>query len=421
MATDDTKPASGAPCAYTRFACIGAGFSGIGLGATLQRWHGLTGDDDDLQIFERAASLGGTWRANRYPGCACDVPSALYSFSFAPNPDWSRVLPPAAELWAYLDRVAGRYGLHRRTALGVEVRRAEWVEARARWRLTAVRLATGEELVHECQFLFGATGQLVRPRELDVPGVETFRGPVFHSARWREDVDLAGKKVVVFGNGCTAAQTVPAIVGKTAHLTQIVRSKHWVLPGIDQMIDEKTRALLRNPIVGRLSRFLIFVFAEDQLRSFYMTWDGNRYRRKVTKEAEKYMREKAPARYHDMLIPDFEVGCKRRIFDPGYLDSLHADNLELTDAPVAEIVPEGVKMADGRLIEADVIVACTGFKLEDFMFPMEVVGVGGETVTEHWAKLGGGPEAYNCSVMSGFPNFFQILGKSMGAAVWEGI
>lgn len=395
------------PCVYTQFACIGTGFSGIGLGATLKRWY----DIGDIQFFERHSSLGGTWLANRYPGCACDVPTALYSYSFESNPDWSRVLPPATELWEYLNRVAGKYDLHRHMTFGVEVRRAEWIETQSRWRLTVVRLDDGTEFHHECQFLFGATGQIVRPRELDVPGVDTFKGPVFHSSQWRQDVDLTDKRVVVFGNGCTGAQVVTAIVGKTKHLTHIARAKHWFLPGIDAYINSYTRAALRIPGVSAFSRFLVFIFAEDQLRAFYQTWDAKRYRRNMGKAAEKYMRKTAPAKYHDILIPDFEVGCKRRIFDPGYLKALHAENLELTNDSVQEIVPEGVKMADGRLIEADVIVACNGFQMQNFLSPIEVIGVGGETAEQHWAKMGGGPEAYNCTSMSGFPNFFAILGK----------
>lgn len=399
---------------YTQFACIGTGFSGIGLGATLKRWY----DISDIQFFDRNPSLGGTWLANRYPGCACDVPTALYSYSYESNPDWTRILPPATELWEYLNGVAGKYGLHGHMTFGVEVKRAEWIESLARWRLTIVRLGDETEFHHECQFLFGATGQIVRPRKLDVPGVDTFSGTVVHSSQWRPDVDLTDKKVVVFGNGCTGAQLVAASVSSTKHLTHIVRTKHWFLPGMDAYIDNYTRAVLRIPGVSALSRFLVFIFAEDQLRAFYQNWDSKRYRKNMAKSAERYMRKTAPAKYHDLLIPEFEVGCKRRIFDPGYLKALHAENLELTNEAVLEIVPEGVKMADGRLIEADVIVACNGFQMQNFLSPIEVIGVGGETAEQHWQKMGGGPEAYNCVAMSGFPNFFAILGKST-FILWE--
>lgn len=406
----DSKLSNGEtePCSYTQFACIGTGFSGIGLGAQLKRWYNIT----DIQFFERQPSLGGTWYANRYPGCACDVPSALYSFSFEPNAEWSRLLPSSDELWRYLNRVAAKYDLPRHMMFGVEVRRAEWIEDKARWRLTVQRLDSGETFAHESQFLFTATGQLVRPRELDVPGKETFQGLMWHSSQWPQDVDLTGKKVVLFGNGCTAAQVVPNIVGQTKHLTQIIRTKHWVLPSTDKPVSGTTKALLKLPGAMLLSRFVVFAASEDQLRCFYMTEDGNRYRQKLTKWARDHMRKAAPEKYHDMLIPDFEVGCKRRIFDPGYLKSLHAENLELTDSPVQEIVAEGVKMKDGRLIEADIIVACNGFKTDDFLAPIEVVGVGGQTIQQHWANTGGGPGAYNCTAMSGFPNLFALQGPN---------
>lgn len=392
---------------YTQFACIGAGLSGIGLGATLKRWYNIS----DIQIFERQPALGGTWFANRYPGCACDVPAALYSYSFESNLAWSRVLPPATELWAYLSHVATKYDLGPRITSGVEVRRAVWNEAKARWRLTAVRLDDGREFHHECQFLFGATGQIVRPRTLDVPGADTFGGPMFHSSQWQHDVDLAGKKVVVFGNGATGAQVVTAIVGQTEHLTHIVRSKHFLLPGIDSLIDERAQAFLKVPGISALSRLLVFLFAEEHLRAFYDSWGGKAYRKKIGEHADKYMRKRAPEKYHDILIPDFEIFCKRRIFDPGYLAALHRDNIELTADRVQEIVPEGVRMADGRLIEADVIVGCNGFQMQNFLAPIEFIGVGGVTAEEHWAKCGGAPEAYNCSAMNGFPNFFAILGE----------
>lgn len=221
-------------CSYTQFACIGTGFSGICLGAQLQRWYNIT----DVRFFERQSGLGGTWHANRYPGCACDVPSALYSLSFEPNADWSRLLPPWQELLAYLDRVAAKYDLHRCMMFGVEVRKAEWIEARSRWRLTLVQLGEGgATFVHESQFLFSATGQLVPPRELDVPGKDNFRGHLWHSSQWRQDVDLTDKKVVNFGNGCTAAQVVPAIVGQAKQVTQVMRSKHWVAPHIDRLFN----------------------------------------------------------------------------------------------------------------------------------------------------------------------------------------
>lgn len=297
---------------------------------------------------------------------------------------------------------------------GVNVERCEWIEERNVWQLHVRDRETGSLFVHECQFLFAATGLLVKPREIDVPGAETFGGPIFHSSRWRHDVDLTGKKVVIFGNGCTAAQIVPEIVGKAAHVTQVVRTKHWVYPMPVDTATLKFMKLLSKYVPGSmlLQRFLVFSGAERSFRGFYMTEAAAKYRRKTRAQVERYMRSTAPEKYHDLLIPDFEIGCKRRIFDPGYLASLHADNLTLTDEPVVEIVPGGVRTASGGVVEADVIVLANGFATGDSFFAgADIVGRGGETVADHWSRFGGA-EAYNSSVMSGFPNFFALLGPN---------
>ncbi|KAJ0163186.1 Baeyer-Villiger monooxygenase, partial [Colletotrichum tanaceti] len=392
---------------YSQFACIGSGFAAIGLGAQLKRWYGI----EDVQFFERHHRLGGTWFINQYPGCACDVPSVLYSFSFEPNPNWTRVLPTYSELWSYLDRVAHKYDLVRKMAFDVLVERCEWVEERARWRMTIRHLKSGATYFHECQFLFAGTGALVTPREIDVPGADTFGGVISHTGRWRPDIDLEGKRVVLFGNGCTAAQVVPSIVRKTRSLTQIVRSKHWIFPPIDAKVPDWVRlGLNRIPGMTTLQRLAVFVAAEYSLLGFPLTEAGRRFRARQRRVTEAYMRAAAPAKYHDLLIPDFEVGCKRRIFDAGYLESLHADNMTLTDEKPLEIVPEGVRTA-GRLIEADVIILANGYHTNEFAAGVEVVGRGGETMRSHWDSFGG-PEAYNCSVLSGFPNFVLLLGPN---------
>lgn len=344
-------------------------------------------------------------------GCACDVPSALYSFSFEPNPEWTRILPSHGELKKYLVHVASKYELVSKMKFGVNVEACEWIEERSAWRVRVFEYSTKETFYHESQFLFSASGQLVTPREIDIPGKDTFRGPIFHSGRWRNDVDLAGKKVVVIGNGCTAAQIVPNIVKKTEHTTQIVRSKHWIMPPIDASIPNWVRLVLRwVPGTMQLFRFVIFLLAEKELRGLPMTKAAARYRQKRRAVSEAYMRQKAPAKYHDKLIPDFEYGCKRRIFDSGYLESLNEDNLTLTDSPALEIVPTGIRTRDG-LIDADVIVLANGFVTNHFLDQMDVKGRGGKSVGEHWREMGG-PTAYNSSVLSGFPNFFILLGPN---------
>ncbi|KAG7053128.1 dimethylaniline monooxygenase [Colletotrichum scovillei] len=392
---------------FSQFACVGTGFSAIGLGATLKRWYGI----GDIKFFERHSDLGGTWFINQYPGCACDIPSALYSFSFESNPDWSRVLPPQQELWQYLHDVAEKYSLIEKMRFGVNVEQCVWSEERKRWRMNIRHYETNQVFAHECQFLFAATGQLMQPREIDVPGSASFKGRIFHSSRWDQTLDIQDKKVVVIGNGCTASQIVPAIVGKTKHLTQAIRTKHWILPPVDNENTEFMKNVLRHvPGTQTLQRFLVFAAAENTLRGFYMTNDGNKYRKRARANAEKYMKTTAPAKYHDKLVPDFELGCKRRIFDSGYLKSLHSENLTLIDEPIQEIVPEGIRTREG-VTEADVIVLANGFVTNNAVGGLDVIGRNGEQIDQHWESFGG-PEAYNCTIASGFPNFFVLLGPN---------
>ncbi|KAF5613349.1 ACB 4-hydroxyacetophenone monooxygenase [Fusarium sp. NRRL 25303] len=394
------------PSGYSQFACIGAGFSGIALGATLKRWYGIT----DVRFFERHSDLGGTWYANKYPGAACDVPSVLYSYSFEPNPNWSRVLPSQEELWNYQKHVADKYDLPSKMTFGVEVQRCQWIEEKKRWVLEVRDCKTGNVFHHECRFLFAGSGILVTPREIDIPGSENFKGSIFHTSQWRSDVDVSGKNVVVIGNGCTAAQIVPSIVDKTKHLTQIVRAKHWMLPPIDGVYTDYMKSIFRYlPGTMMIQRLLIFLFAEIELKAVPMTTSAAKFRQKRRAYAEKFMRDTAPAKYHDLLIPDFEIGCKRRIYDSGYLASLHSKNLTLTNERALKIVENGVE-TDSGFLEADVIVLANGFSTNTFLEGVEVVGRD-ETLAQHWESFGGA-EAYNCSAMSGFPNFFMLLGPN---------
>lgn len=407
--------AADASIAYTRFACIGAGASGIGLGATLKRWYGNSGHDISIRIFDRGGTCGGTWRANAYPGAACDIPSALYSLSYESNPDWSRVLPPAGELKDYLTGVAEKYDLLPHMRFGVEVKRCEWRAADKRWRLSLVDIETGATSSHECQFLFSAVGQIVIPRDLDVPGAETFEGRILHSARWRHDgqgnPDIEEKKVVVIGNGCTGCQVVSAIAPRTQHLTHMIRSKHWICPPIDKATLPTMRFMLRwVPFAMFIQRVMLYMDAEKFIKGYPLTPEGQRFRDWQRETITAYMKGASPQKYHDLLIPDFEVGCKRRIFDSNYLESLHADNVTLTDDRALEIVPTGVRTPKG-IVEADVIIVCNGFRTNSPMHGMEVVGRDGETIDEHWNSFGG-PEGYNCTLLNGFPNFFMLLGPN---------
>ncbi|KAB8225911.1 hypothetical protein BDV33DRAFT_163464 [Aspergillus novoparasiticus] len=407
MSDSSSIPTPALP-SYSQVACIGAGASAIALGASLKRWYGL----EDIRFFERQTDYGGTWHINTYPGCACDVPSALYSFSFAPNAQWSKLMPSQQEIKSYQDGVVATYDLKQRMTFRTEVKRCVWRDDASRWVLFLLNVETGEESTHECQVLFSATGHFAEPRPCEIPGASSFQGNIIHSARWDHSVSLEGKRVVVVGNGCTAAQIVPAIVKRTKHLTQIIRSQHWIFPATNFTYPKILKWIFEYiPLALKLHRLHIFLLAENGFRLFPMTDRAARLRQKRRIEVEKYMKETAPAKYHDILIPDFEIGCKRRIFDDGYLKSLHSENLSLTTAKILEIVPEGVRTSDG-IVAADVIVLATGFKTNQFTPFMEIVGRNG-SLDDHWKRYDG-PEAYNCSAMSGFPNFFLLFGPNAG-------
>ncbi|KAG5299811.1 monooxygenase [Histoplasma capsulatum G186AR] len=402
------KPSCEDRSSYTRVACIGAGFSGIGLGATLKRWHNF----DDIRLFERHPDSGGTWWANRYPGIACDIPTGLYSFSFELDPNWGRFLSAGGEIKAYHDRVRDKYCLRDKIAFSTEAYRCEWDDGSSLWTVYLRDRKTGEEYSHKCQILFSAAGQLVVPRKCDIPGSAKFKGRIMHSAEWDSSLDLKDNNVVVLGNGCTAAQIVPSILPEVKHLTQIVRSKHWIVPTINPRYSSWMKWIFRYiPLTMRVHRFLIFFLAERGWPAFQMTKKGMELRQWRRVMAEKYIRKKAPEKYHDLLIPDFEIGCKRRIFDSsGYLKSLNAENITLTNAKPLEIVSEGIK-TDKGFIAADVIVLATGFQTSEFFHGMDIFGRNGLSVKEHWSKYPG-PTAYNSCAISGFPNFFMLLGPN---------
>ncbi|KUL81708.1 hypothetical protein ZTR_09511 [Talaromyces verruculosus] len=362
---------------YSQVACVGTGLSAIALGATLKRWYNL----EDIRFFDRQSDCGGTWYINSYPGCACDVPSALYSFSFAMNPSWTKVYPEHAEIKQYEDDVVKQYGLREKMSFRTEVKKCIWRDDANRWLLFLLDLETGKSSTHECQILFAATGQLIEPRPCDIPGASSFEGALFHSARWNHSVSLRGKNVVVVGNG--------------SHNFTYHKFLTWIFRYV--------------PFTMKLHRFHIFLLAEKEFRLFLMTKAAALLRKKTQQAAEKYMRDTAPAKYHQILIPDFDIGCKRRIYDSGYLKSLNSKNLQLRSTGITEIVPNGVRTPEG-IIPADVIVLATGFKTNSFIPYMTVHGING-TIQDHWKRYDG-PEAYNCSAMSGFPNFFMILGPN---------
>lgn len=386
-----------APARTRSIAVVGAGFGGVGAAVMLERagYH-------DVTVFERGERVGGVWHHNTYPGAACDVPSHLYEFSFAPNPRWSRRYAPQAEIQAYLEDVARRHGVLDRIRTGTEVRRAAWDEGRGVWVLDT---SAGR---HEADVLLTACGQLSVPAVPAIPGLDSFEGPAFHTARWRHDVDLAGRRVAVVGTGCSAIQVVPAIQPLVEQVDVYQRSPGWTIPKMDFAYSERTQRLFeRFPILQRLDRFAIFAFME--LGAAAMTrqrWLLGPFRFVARRQIEKAIEDPELRR---KVTPTDEVGCKRIMLTDEWYPTLTRPNVELVTERIAEITPSGIRTQEGRERPADVLVLATGFKTHGFVAPMEVEGVRGRTLAEEWAEV---PRAYLGMSVPGFPNMFLLYGPN---------
>jgi cation diffusion facilitator CzcD-associated flavoprotein CzcO len=384
----------------TRIAIIGAGHSGICMGMQLRR-AGM----EDFLILEKAATLGGTWRDNTYPGASCDAPSFLYSFSFAQKTDWSRRFAWQSELLGYSVECTVRHGLLPHIRYGAEVVAARYDEARGLWR---VELAGGDTV--EAQFLVTAVGQLHRPATPALPGREDFAGRQFHSARWDHSVDLAGKRVAVIGNAASAVQFVPQIAPLAARLTIFQRSANWLLPRKDRLYSPRLqRRLTRWPWLAKLRHDCQwFFFGELQLTPLMkqvkpVQWLATR---KALAHLRRQVRDPA---LRAKLVPDYPIGAKRVLFNDDYYPTLNRDNVRLVTDAVGRIEPAGVRTRGGELVPADVIIYATGFHATDFLAPMEFTGAGGRSLREEWRT---GAQAYLGVTVSGFPNLFMLYGPN---------
>ncbi|MFT4188252.1 MAG: NAD(P)/FAD-dependent oxidoreductase [Aeromicrobium sp.] len=380
---------------------VGAGISGIATAIKL-REAGVT----DLAIVEKADTYGGTWRANTYPGCACDVPSALYSFSFAPKADWSRVYGKQPEILAYIDQVARAHDLPAVTEFGVEVLEAAWDDSASLWRIdTNVGARTA-------RFVVAAAGPWNEPNIPDIPGLADFEGEVFHSARWNHDYDLTGKRVAVIGSGASAVQFVPEIRKEAERVHLFQRTAHWVLPKPDYTAPGVQKwALGRLPLVNKVVQTVEYGILEGVGAAFHrpkplmqaLQGVGQAYLRTVVRD--KKLRAK--------LTPDYMMGCKRILFSNSYLQALTKPNVDVHATAVEHIRGSTVVGADGTSAEVDAIIIGTGFHILDMPVANRVRGSDGRTLDDHWQ---GSPEAYLGTVVSGFPNAFIVLGPSLGTA-----
>jgi cation diffusion facilitator CzcD-associated flavoprotein CzcO len=384
----------------TRIAIIGAGHSGICMGMQLKR-AGI----HDFVILEKAATLGGTWRDNTYPGASCDAPSFLYSFSFAQKTDWSRRFAWQPELLAYSVECTVKSGLLPHIRYGAEVTAAHFDDARSLWR---VELACGD--VVEAQFLVTGMGQLHRPATPAIAGRETFAGAQFHSARWDHSVDLAGKRIAVIGNAASAVQFVPQIAPLASRLTIIQRSANWLLPRKDRLYSPRLqRRMTRWPWLAKLRHdFQWFFFGEMQLTPLMkqvrpVVWLA---RQKALAHLRRQVRDPG---LRAKLVPDYPIGAKRVLFNDDYYPTLNRENVRLLTDAIDRIEPAGVRLRGGELVEADVIVFATGFHATDFLAPVEISGVGGRALREEWKA---GAHAYLGVTVSGFPNLFMLYGPN---------
>jgi cation diffusion facilitator CzcD-associated flavoprotein CzcO len=378
-------------------AVVGGGFGGVGAVVMLNR-----AGYRDVTVFERGERVGGVWHHNTYPGAACDVPSHLYEFSFEPNPHWSRRYAPRAEIQAYIEDVARRHGVLDRIRTGTEVQQARWDDERNKW---VLQTSAG---AHEADVLLTACGQLSVPTVPPIAGLESFDGPAFHTAEWRHDVDVSGKRVAVVGTGCSAIQVVPAIQPIVGQVDVYQRSPGWTMPKMDFPYKERTKRLFeRFPAVQQLDRKAVFGFME--LGAAAMT--GHRWLIGPFRAAGRFNINRAikDPELRRKVTPTDEVGCKRVMLTDEWYPTLTRPNVELITDRIDEVTPTGIRTADGSERAADVLVLATGFKAHGFTAPMEIVGSGGRTLAEEWAGV---PRAYLGLSVPGFPNMFLLYGPN---------
>jgi cation diffusion facilitator CzcD-associated flavoprotein CzcO len=381
-----------------RVAVVGAGMAGI-LSAIKLREAGL----GDVVLYEKASRLGGTWRENTYPGIACDVPSHLYCYSFAPNPDWSHRFAPGGEIQAYLERVAREHGVDGLIRFGEEVTRCELVGGR--WRLSTAR---GER--DEADVVIAATGVLHHPRYPDIEGLERFRGACFHSARWDHAVPLDGQRVGIVGTGSSAVQITSAIVDRVARLVLFQRTAQWIFPQENPPYSEAEKAEFRQhpellrEIRGQISRLFADNFSNAVVNADAPQMQAIEEACRANLEGsvrDPVLREK--------LRPSYRAACKRLVISPDFYQAIQKPNAELVTEGIARVEPAGVRTRDGRLHPLDVLVLATGFRVDRFVRPMEVIGRGGLRLDAVWTPH---PVAYLSIAVPGFPNFFMLNGPN---------
>ncbi|MBA4108201.1 MAG: 4-hydroxyacetophenone monooxygenase [Leptothrix sp. (in: Bacteria)] len=397
------KPSADAQAAVVqrhKILVIGTGFSGLCMGVKLREMG-----EDDFVLLERADDVGGTWRDNTYPGCACDVPSHLYSFSFEPNPNWSRMYAPQPEIYAYLKGVATKYDLLKHIRFNANLMSARFDDARKLW---VVQSDDGRTF--EAEVLVSGMGGLSNPATPNIKGLDKFKGATFHSATWDHDYDLVGKRVAVIGSGASAIQFVPKIAPKVDHLYYFQRTPPWVVPKDDRPLSQREQAdFSANPWRQRWARTKLYWTMELRFLAFKFKPE---WMNLVAKVAKHKIRQaiKDPV-LQAKLTPDYTPGCKRLLISNDYYPALARTNVDVITEGIQEVTPRGVVTTDGVERPVDAIILGTGFKVQDPIPHNTVFGKGGIDLADVWKQ---GPEAYLGVAVSGFPNFFMLMGPNTG-------
>jgi cation diffusion facilitator CzcD-associated flavoprotein CzcO len=384
---------------HVHVAIIGTGAAGIAMAHQLKS-EGI----DDIVLLEKAADVGGTWRDNDYPGCACDVPSHLYSFGFAPNPTWSRAYSDQPEIHAYMRKVARDQDVLRHVRGNAEVVGADWSEAEQRWTLQTVRgTLTADVLV-------AGPGPLSEPKIPEIAGLGTFKGEIFHSARWNHDHDLTDRRVAVIGTGASAIQFIPQIQPEVAHLDVYQRTAPWIVPKSNPHYGPVRHFLYKHlPITQRIARTLIYWRQELLVPGFVY---DRRFQAIPQKLAETHLgRQVKDPVLREKLRPKYTIGCKRILQANDYYPAVGKPNVEVLDTGIKEITPAGVVTADGELHPCDTIILATGFHVTDLPITKLVRGKGGLQMDDHFQ---GSPQCYYGTSVDGFPNMYLLLGPNTG-------
>ncbi|MCX5043719.1 NAD(P)/FAD-dependent oxidoreductase [Aldersonia sp. NBC_00410] len=397
--TDNSAATDSVPH-HVRTLIIGSGFAGLGAAIRLRQ-----DGRNDFLVLERSNEVGGTWRDNTYPGAACDVPSHLYSYSFALNPDWSRSFSAQGEIQSYIVSVADKYGVREKHVFGCDVTGARWNADRAHWEVDT-NLGS-----YTADFVISAVGALCEPALPDIKGIESFTGEIFHSAQWNHASDLRGKRVAVIGTGASAIQIVPAIAPEVAHLDVYQRTAPWLLPRMDRAYTAPERFAFKYlPGFQRLSRAGIYAMREAQVV-------GLAKNPKFMKPLELIARAKLRAEVRDAdlrakVTPNFQIGCKRMLISNNYYPALGRDNVDLVTDGIAEIRENAVASVDGTVREVDAIVVATGFHVTDSPTFETITGRDGRTLAATFEEIG--QQGYKGTTVANFPNMFFLVGPNTG-------